>query len=481
VQKAITKYGLAAHLALLAVAPLFLFPFCGEAWTARTILWLTLLAAVWTAMEPSRRRDEMLHDARARVALSVARDPLFWFSLVLAGLAAVRWANGGVKMAYDAENAVWSLAEPPLPFLPGGVSGTGCLPFATALALVVLFQACRHALGKSARVVFLFSSSFLAGVAAFVAGVACACGSDRALGLSACPLTDASFAGSAFGLHLMGSMVALAGAFERKWKQSLPLLAVGIGGSAVGLYLFAPDAVILVYALGALLVLALALVYAQARLGAVAVAKCLAFLLVSSLLAVLFAMGAVPASVRDVRFAFLSGGEGGLLPEGFAAMRDALSGIAAKAWREHPWLGTGLGSFGLDIRFNATEADWALFPHGQVGALNGWWQMLAERGIAGTVLFAAPLFFLAWTFALRAAGAVKGALAGSRAAEGILSIHPACGLGVLAVAATAACGFVDHSFWRPETAMAAGAMFAMAGSAFPPLKKKSDGESETEK
>jgi hypothetical protein len=30
VQKAISKYGLAAHLALLAVAPLFLFPFCGD-------------------------------------------------------------------------------------------------------------------------------------------------------------------------------------------------------------------------------------------------------------------------------------------------------------------------------------------------------------------------------------------------------------------------------------------------------------------
>ena len=89
-QKAISKYGLAAHLALLAVAPLFLFPFCGAVWTARVLLWLSFLAFVWTLVEPSRRQGEMLHDARFRVFLSVFRDPLFWFSLFLSLVAFVR-------------------------------------------------------------------------------------------------------------------------------------------------------------------------------------------------------------------------------------------------------------------------------------------------------------------------------------------------------------------------------------------------------
>ena len=136
--KAISKYGLAAHLALLAVAPLFLFPFCGDAWTARVVLWLALLAAAWTALEPSRRADETLHDARFRVASSVARDPLFWLSLLLVLIVAIRWLNGGVAMEYDAEIRAWGLTEATVPFLPGGVTGSGYLPFAAAVGAAVL-------------------------------------------------------------------------------------------------------------------------------------------------------------------------------------------------------------------------------------------------------------------------------------------------------------------------------------------------------
>ena len=82
-QKAIAKYGLAAHLAILAVAPLFLFPFFGEDTIAVVLLWLSLPAAVWTFMQPSVRRGEMLHDARDRVSSEVFRDPFFWVMLVV--------------------------------------------------------------------------------------------------------------------------------------------------------------------------------------------------------------------------------------------------------------------------------------------------------------------------------------------------------------------------------------------------------------
>ena len=203
-QKAISKYGLAAHLALLAVAPLFLFPFCGAVWTARVLLWLSFLAFVWTLVEPSRRQGEMLHDARFRVFLSVFRDPLFWFSLFLSLVAFVRWLNGGVAMAYDAENSVWSLRAPAIPFLPGSVSESGYLPFAATLAVAVMMQGCRHALGKSARGAFLFMASFLAGTASIAAIVSAACGHAGALAASACANSDATFAGNAFGLHLAG-------------------------------------------------------------------------------------------------------------------------------------------------------------------------------------------------------------------------------------------------------------------------------------
>lgn len=479
-QKAISKYGLAAHLALLAVAPLFLFPFCGEVWTARVLLWMSLPAFAWTLLEPSRRKGEMLHDARYRVFTSIVRDPLFWFSLFLVVVAMVRWLNGGVAMSYDAENAVWSLRSPALAFLPGSVDGTGYLPFASVVAVLVLIQGCRHSLGKSARVGFLFVAAFLAGVAAIVAGLCAACGHKGALAAAACSTADASFVGNAFGLHLAGSMIALVGAFERKWKSAMPLLIVAIGGCGVGLYMFAPDLVILVYLVSAVIVLAFSLMYAQKKIGVLAAPKCLAMLLVAVAAGVVFSLGVVPAAVKASKFAFLSQEDAKFLPEWLFGARDALSAIAASVWKDHSWLGTGLGSFALDIRFNASSADWALFAPKQAGALNGWWQMLAERGISGVILFASPLFFIAWTYVLRAVAFVGRVVSSGHLAE-LMATHPVCALGPVAVAATAACGFIDHSFCRPETMMAATAMFALSASAFPAVAKQSDAESETEK
>ena len=480
-QKAISKYGLAAHLALLAVAPLFLFPFCDDAWTARVVIWLSLFAAVWTILEPSRRAEETLHDARFRVASSIARDPLFWLSLCLVLIAAVRWLNGGVKMSYDAEKSLWSLSDAAVPFLPGGTDDSGRLPFAAVVGVAVLLQAGRHALGKSARVCFLFVSAFLAAVAAVVAGIACVFGNPVALRYAACGTVDATYPGMAFGLCFMGSMVAVAGSFERKWNRAMPLLAVAVGGSAVGLYLFAPDIVILVHAACACAIMAYSLLYAHRRMGGLVVPKCLAFLLVAAIPPVLFVMGVIPADVKAQKLACVFGEEGArLVPDGFVALRSALSEIAEKVWKENPWLGTGLGTFGLDIRFNAKDADWALFASNQAGSLNGWMQMLAERGIAGVAFFITPLLFLLWTYAFRAFRAFADVFSGSRRGLGAFVFHPFCVLGPVAVAAVVACGFCDYSFWRPETMMLAAAMFAMSGSAFP-APKKADGDSLTEK
>ena len=480
-QKAISKYGLAAHLALLAVAPLFLFPFCDDAWTAMTVIWLALLALAWTVLEPSRRVDETLHDARFRVASSIARDPLFWFSIVLVFIAGIRWFNGSIGMAYDAEKSVWSLSGAKFPFLPSGVAGSGCLPFASVVGVAVLMQAGRHALGKSARVCFLFVAALLAGIAAVVAGLACVFENPVALRYAACSTVDATYPGTAFGLCFMGSMVAIAGAFERKWNRAMPLLAIAVGGSAIGLYLFASDIVILAHAVCAVVVMTCALAYAHRRMGGLVVPKCLAFLLVAAVIPVLFIMGVVPEGIKAQKLAMLFGEEGAqLFPDGVLALRSTLSDIAEKVWKDNPWLGTGLGTFGFDIRFNAKEADWAVLASNQAGALNGWMQMLAERGITGVAFFVTPLLFLLWTYALRAFRAVADIFSKQRHSFSALVFHPACVLGPIAFLVVASCGFYDHSFWRSETMMLAAAMLAMAGSAFP-TPKKTDKDTLTEK
>ncbi len=480
-QKAISKYGLAAHLAILAVAPLFLYPFCSPAWTAKVLLWLSFMAAVWMLNEPSRRNGEMLHDARRRVFFSICKDPLFWVMLVLLAIAAARSLNGGVEMAYNAEESMWSLKPPFIPYFPGCVDGAGTLPFATAMALVVVVQACKYAMGKSARVVFLFISSFLGGVAAIAAIALCACGHEGLLEIAKCSEVDASYMGHAFGLLLSAGLVALVGSFERQWKRAMPLLLPAIGGCGAGLYCFSTDIVIIVHAVAAVVVLAASLVYAHRKVGGLVIPRCLALILISAAAGFLLVYAVVPESVRADRFAWLQQEEvGHLFSERFIAARERLSSIALNVWKDRPWLGTGIGSFGYEIRFKAEESDWTMLDSSQSGALNGWWQLLAERGISGLVFLAVPIMFLLWAYARRAAQAFMHAVSRRHFAE-IALFHPICWLGPISVVVTVACGFIDHSFWRPETMMTVAAMFAMSGSAFPAVDKSTDAESDSEK
>ena len=541
-QKLISKYGLAAHLALLAVAPLFLFPFLAVDAIATTELWLSAFALVWVLMEPSRRSDEMLHDARTRVASSIVRDPLFWALLGAVVFAAIRWANGGVAMACDFNNGapVWSLKPPACPFLPGGVSGSGYPLFAAALAALVLVQGCVHALGKSARIAFLFTAATMSGLAALLGVALCETGCAGALAAAWCgEMTRASFVGTVFGLGLLAGVASLIGVFECHWTRQTLLLIFAVGGNLVGLFFFAPTPVALVHLAAAVVALAVALAYAAVRLGVSQAAKCLSVLAIVLLIPVLVVLGvsvfgekadariasvvrtarmsanpepvsASPAELAQAamyqastnRLALFSGGD--LFPAGYAARRTALSDVAARVWREHPWLGTGVGSFGLAMRFAALPADWAVFnprpdelvfvdalrqgfgdmpdrerPAGfvrfpddwrDIGAervstpFNGWWALLAERGIVGALVLAVVLGFLLFHYVQRLLGA-----------RGRSVFVPGAAVGVLALVALAAEAFIDASFLRPDVLVVAAAFLAVSVSSFPPARKKAEG------
>ncbi len=407
-------------------------------------------------------------------------DPLFWFSIVLLCVAALRWLNSGVAMEYDAQNGLWSLREPEVSFLPGSVEGFGSLHVMAVLGAMVLIQSGRHALGKSARVCFIFVGSVLAGLSAIVLCIALFSGHKATMAFSGCSVVDATYLGNAFGLYLAASPIALVGAFERKWKRAMPLLIVAMSGCGVGLYVFSPDFVIISYSVATLVVLAFSLLYAQKKISGLVVPKCSAFIFISACAGYLLVTGLVPEEVKSARFAWLFEDGGKIFSDSFLSARDVLSGIASAVWKDRPWNGSGLGSFGVDIRFLAKSEDWRLLAPGQAGALNGWWQIVAERGITGTILFVSPLFFLAWTYVIRALAAFGNVIA-KRRLSSIATFHPLCWLGPVVVAVTVACGFIDHSFWRAEVIMAVAAMFAMAGSAFPVVAKQADAESETEK
>jgi hypothetical protein len=240
VQKLIAKYAQAAHLAILAVAPLVACVFFGENTAATMTLWLSAVSAVWVLMEPSIFRRERPHEARSRVARAIALDPVFWASLVMVAVCALRWLNTGVEMAYNAEEGNWFVNSPFFEFMPGSVKGSGYMPFAATVAFTVILQGCRHAMGRAARTSYFLISSFLAGISAVLMIVLVNGGYAGAVELSKCSSVKPSYLGAAFVIHFFSGLAAMAGAFERKWNGAVFIALFSLGGSAAGVFAFSP-------------------------------------------------------------------------------------------------------------------------------------------------------------------------------------------------------------------------------------------------
>ena len=248
---------------------------------------------------------------------------------------------------------------------------------------------------------YLFPSSSLAGLAAIVGAILLKEEHPAIQAATKCVLTNASYVGAAFGLHFLAAVAVLPGVFECRWNKLLILFALSIGGTATGLYFFSPVVVTMAFLAAGLLLLIAALAYSGFFLGGSTAFKCAASLVVSVLIPVLCVMWLSSDEVNAARLPVLSGDFDKCFADGFAETRDLLSSISSKVWEENRWMGTGIGSFALDVRFNAAPEDWSVLKTGQLTPLNGWWYLLVERGIVGALALALVLAFLCWTFIRR--------------------------------------------------------------------------------
>ncbi len=374
-------------------------------------------------------------------------DPLVWVMALLVLVAGVRALNGGIKMTYDAEAMVWNIAPATFPLLPGTVDGCGYLPFATSLLAAVLLIGCRHALGKAARMAFCFTASALAGVFALT---------ELALGAD-----GASPAAFVYGVYLLVGTVALAGAFEFRWNRIMLLFAFSVGATAAGLFAFSTPLAAVTFFAAELLVVGYVFLYTHFTLRKAAEFKLLVVFALSVAVGVFAALSLMPAAELNAKIAAIL--EWKLFPESFFETRGVLSDIAFRSWKVHPWLGSGLSSFPLDVRFFASDDDWMLLVTERAEALNGYWHLLAERGIVGAALLALPLILLLAHFII---AMVRGIMA-------FRLPHPAALAGVFALAATVADAFFGVSFLRPETMAALGLSLAVSTKSFP--KERLDG------
>ena len=418
-QKLIAKYGLAAHLALLAVAPQF--------FSLSAAVWLAALTACWLFLEPSRLGRESLSAARQRVLRSVLSDPLFWIMLLLTLVAAVRMANGGVGQWYDAESGEWVMRGAAVGSLPGSVDGGGRMEFAACLVILVVLQGCRHALGRGARCAFLLGFSAISGVAAAAECVRASMGDRAVLAAMDCSFSNPSYSGVYYGI-------------------------------AAGLFAFSPAVVTLVFVSAAflLVVYSAAWNYVTSNSG-----EALVFLIgvVGFLVAAAgLVMAAVPSGVIAAKLAPFFG-EAGFLPKDFFPVHDLLSRLSLDMWSAHPWLGAGLGSFADGVRFIASSEDLAAIPAQQSAPFGLHWLVLAERGSIGAFLVLAPLAVLAASYVRRA---VSGVAAGFP--------PPSCFAGFLVLPAAVLESLAGVSLLAPGAMTAFMLLFSVAASSFAKVK-----------
>ena len=428
------------------MTPLFLSPFCEEATIAKSLVWMSAIGALWLLLEPSRKSDEMLHDARLRVAGALVRDPLFWFFVVIALLSGLRALNGGMERIYDPSVRRWLVTAPPCGFFPGCATGSGFLSFATILALGVVVEGCRLALGKSARTAFAATFS----IAAASGGVAAAIANLHSEDLVSSP-------GLAFGFAFLASIVAAAGIFECRWQRYLLLFSFAMGGSATGLFYFSTPPVLFSFAVAGVLFIAGSAAYlAICRTGA-DVARFLVVVVVSAVVPVLLGICTVDSEVTRTYGAVamtMAEFPDNLFGEGFWERRAALSDFAATFWRENMWTGTGVGTYPLQLWISGGSAKGLASQ----APLNGWWLLLSERGIIGAIALAVPFAFMLYSLLHRAWIAIRFRRA---------AFFPLVALGIVAPMLVAADGLVDSSAMRPDAILAAFALFALAASSLP--------------
>jgi hypothetical protein len=234
-----------------------------------------------------------------------------------------------------------------------------------------------------------------------------------------------------------------------------------IGATAAGLFAFSTPLVTVSFLGGELLIVGYVFFYAHATLRRAAEFKLLVVFGLSMAVGAFATLSLMPETALSAKIAAIM--EWKLFPENFFETRGVLSDIAFRSWKVHPWLGSGLSSFPLDVRFFATDEDWLLLGTERAEALNGYWHLLAERGIVGAALLALPLILLLVHFFI---AMVRGIMA-------FRLPHPSALIGIFALAAIVADAFFGVSFLRPETMAAFAFSLAISTKSFP--KERLDG------
>ena len=404
--KVISKYGLAAHLGLLAAFPVAFAPFVDIGTLGGILLWLSFFALIWIFFDPSIRIGEHTAQARRRVFVSVIRDPAFYLFLLIAVFALVRWLNSGIALWYDAEHGEWMVKEAEATILPASTPGTGFMPMSVAVAICVLVIGIRHSLGLSARIFCGLTATVLAGAGGLAASIYSCLETVPMLTQAAkSDFMQTPFAGTAFGMMLIFSITMGAAAECRKWASARLPYVLAVAGTSSGLVFFSPPVAVGGYLVVVLVFALFSFVYC-ARVGSMGgFARILVLTFLGLLVPAILIMALATPELREFKLHGLD--FTAVFPVEYEALKNALARISKDMWISRPWCGVGLGAFGLNVPFLATKADWSVLPPHISNAVSGYWTLLAERGIVGCALLVAGIGVLFYSWCARLVSAFR--------------------------------------------------------------------------
>lgn len=384
-QRLLTKYGLAFHVACVCLFP-FLFLSHPRAFNDVPLLWLSLLVAEMLVCLPSVKRYETLSDARARVYRALLWDPFFYVGLGIVGVAAVRLVNSGCELVYLPDADIWQMSAPPVDWAPFSVGRTAALANLSFLAAcVAVGVALRVALGKASKRWLLQTLSCASGCVAVCLVVQNSLSAPSSLELVDGAMHSAW--GTLFGLWLLLGIGLLTDAMARGQRGKSALFLLGVAGNLAGLLFFAHAVMAAVFSVLALLLLLHGLAYLRSIVPRGDQFKLFLGYVLLVVLAVLACVFVFPENPLAVRVKAALSDDSGW--ESWVASRKLRSNAALKIWQEHPWSGVGPDGFGHYVGFSVESKEWGGLKMDRAYVYHDWLQYLCETGVLGVMLFLA--------------------------------------------------------------------------------------------
>ena len=401
----VSRFGLATHLALAAALPAALAQFVSVHTLSVSMLWIALAAWIWMMFEPSVLSGETVSRARSRMFGCMIRDPFAWFMLVAVLFALIRWLNSGVALSYDPEKTLWLVKEPAMSIMPASSGAAGFLPFAITVVLATVIVGVRHALGRNARIWFGVATGAFSAIGGLAAVICVAFGIESFKSAALMNFGGPWFSGTAFALVLPVSIACGIEAEERGLTKARLLFAFAVAGNAVAAFVFLPILLAAVYLLISVVVAAVSLALCKNRAGAAACARAasmLAFGIVGAVSAVMVPSykDIVQEKVRglDVEKAFTLE---------LADRNEALQRVSVAMWKDFQWGGVGVGAFKLQAPFYVAKEDWQVLPPRPEQSSNGYFTLIAERGIVGSLFWLVGIGFLLFFWVVRLVESLK--------------------------------------------------------------------------